>query len=110
MAREMKDSGIEWIGEIPKEWEYVRMKSCIAQRDSGAWGNEANGDERDIVCLRVADFNYSVFRFKDTEEELLTKRSYNEEVIEKLVLCKNDIVIEKSGGGEKNPVGRTSMP
>ncbi len=37
----------------------------------------------------------------------MTKRSYNEEVIEKLVLCKNDIVIEKSGGGEKNPVGRT---
>lgn len=26
MAREMKDSGIEWIGEIPKEWEYVRLK------------------------------------------------------------------------------------
>lgn len=26
MAREMKDSGSEWIGEIPKEWEYVRLK------------------------------------------------------------------------------------
>lgn len=107
MAREMKDSGIEWIGEIPKEWKYARMKSCIAQRDSGAWGNEANGDEQDIVCLRVADFNYSVFKFKDTEEELLTKRSYHEDVIEKLILRENDIVIEKSGGGEKTPVGRT---
>lgn len=26
MAREMKDSGIEWIGEIPKEWETKKLK------------------------------------------------------------------------------------
>lgn len=26
MAREMKDSGIEWIGEIPKEWLVKKMK------------------------------------------------------------------------------------
>ena len=27
--REMKDSGIEWIGEIPKEWNIVRLKSLF---------------------------------------------------------------------------------
>lgn len=26
MARKMKDSGIEWIGEIPEEWEVVQLK------------------------------------------------------------------------------------
>ena len=26
MARKMKDSGIEWIGEIPKGWEVIRLK------------------------------------------------------------------------------------
>ena len=26
MAREMKDSGVEWIGEIPRDWKYVRLK------------------------------------------------------------------------------------
>ena len=26
MARVMKDSGIEWIGEIPEGWETVRLK------------------------------------------------------------------------------------
>ena len=25
--REMKDSGIEWIGEIPKEWKIAKLKS-----------------------------------------------------------------------------------
>ncbi len=28
MAREMKDSGIEWIGEIPEDWEVKKMKRC----------------------------------------------------------------------------------
>ena len=26
MGRVMKDSGIEWIGEIPEGWEVVRLK------------------------------------------------------------------------------------
>ena len=26
MAREMKDSGVEWIREIPKEWEIKKLK------------------------------------------------------------------------------------
>lgn len=27
MSREMKDSGIEWIGEVPKEWEIRKLNS-----------------------------------------------------------------------------------
>lgn len=26
MARKMKDSGIEWIGEIPEGWELTKVK------------------------------------------------------------------------------------
>jgi type I restriction enzyme S subunit len=29
MAREMKDSGIEWIGEIPKEWKVIKVKKLF---------------------------------------------------------------------------------
>lgn len=32
MAREMKDSGIEWIGEIPKEWDIKRLKALFLER------------------------------------------------------------------------------
>lgn len=103
----MKDSGVEWIGEIPRHWDIVRMKSCISQRDSGAWGEEAQGEIGDEICLRIADFNYATFRFKNPPIEELTKRHYTKETIEYLKLQKNDILIEKSGGGEKTPVGRT---
>ena len=107
MAREMKNSGIEWIGEIPKDWEIHRMKSCISERTSGAWGNEATGKDGDIICLRIADFDYSKFRFKDCPIDELTRRNYDKDTIDRLSLCKGDILIEKSGGGEKTPVGRT---
>jgi len=107
MTRLMKDSGIEWIGEIPENWQMLRMKSCIAQRDGGAWGEEATGEDGDTICLRIADFDYARFRFKDTETDALTMRHYDTDVIQKLLLEENDILIEKSGGGEKTPVGRT---
>jgi len=32
MAREMKDSGIAWIGEIPREWELRKGKFLFRQR------------------------------------------------------------------------------
>jgi len=33
MERQYKDSGIEWIGKIPKEWETVRLKSLFTERN-----------------------------------------------------------------------------
>lgn len=36
--REMKDSGIEWVGQIPKGWELRRAKTLFMQRNSK--GNE----------------------------------------------------------------------
>lgn len=30
MNREMKESGIEWIGEIPKDWEIIRAKNIFS--------------------------------------------------------------------------------
>ena len=32
MAREMKNSGIEWIGDIPAEWEMKRLKAIFLER------------------------------------------------------------------------------
>ena len=36
MAREMKDSGVEWIGEIPKEWEVGKVKNCFVRKNEKA--------------------------------------------------------------------------
>ncbi len=31
MAREMKDSGIQWIGEIPSDWKLNRIQYCLLE-------------------------------------------------------------------------------
>lgn len=32
MTTKMKDSGVEWIGEIPEDWELVRISSVVKER------------------------------------------------------------------------------
>ena len=38
--RPMKDSGIEWIGEIPEEWESINPKALFSQRKDKASAGE----------------------------------------------------------------------
>lgn len=33
MARQMKDSGVEWIGEIPDEWSVLPLGNCFDERN-----------------------------------------------------------------------------
>ena len=33
--REMKDSGVEWIGKIPKDWEIVPLSLILLMADAG---------------------------------------------------------------------------
>lgn len=43
MARKMKNSGIEWIGEIPEGWEIVPVRSCFDEvRTKNTDGQEQN--------------------------------------------------------------------
>ena len=37
MAREYKDSGIEWIGLIPKEWKVPRLKNVAELHGRIGW-------------------------------------------------------------------------
>ena len=107
--REMKDSGIEWIGLTPSMWANRRIKYVIKSRDSGLWGQDVKCKENGTICLRIADFDYSKGIFKDTPVDALTYRKYPSYVVDKCHLKKGDILIEKSGGGEKTPVGRTVL-
>lgn len=50
MAREMKDSGIEWIGEIPKEWELPKVKYLFSI-----------GRGRVISQLELEEYGYPVY-------------------------------------------------
>lgn len=107
MAREMKDSGVKWIGEIPEDWVILSPRYWASQRDAGNWGSDENEYENNIICIRIADFDYNRLCIKKGYE--YTLRNYPKYIIKKLSLQKGDLLIEKSGGGEKTPVGRIVM-
>lgn len=99
--REMKDSGIEWIGQIPKDWEVVPIK--YVKEDSlnsfvdGPFGSNLKSchyvDDGDVYVVESGFISTGKFIFKDfktiTFEHFSTiKRSE----------CKNnDVIIAKIG-------------
>ena len=90
---------------IPEDWEIQPIKRFLVSHDGGAWGEDAKGDLGDRICIRIADFDYVNGTVKENAE--LTVRNYPQNVIEKLSLQQGDIIVEKSGGGEQTPVGRS---
>lgn len=58
MARQMKDSGVEWIGEIPCEWEIAKMKQIGKYINGYAFRPEDWGDEGKSI-IRIQDLTGS---------------------------------------------------
>ena len=88
---------------IPDGWKRTTRRHLAQGPKNGAWGSEAGEDEIDAVCVRVADFDWSRLTLKLDDP---TTRSFKRQQFKNLQLQSGDIVIEKSGGGEKTPVGR----
>ncbi len=94
-------SGVEWLGEVPEHWGVKRLKWSVAGCINGVWGDEPDGVD-DVVCVRVADFDRD--RFSVTTDSL-TIRSVEPKQRQSRKLRKGDLLIEKSGGGDKQLVG-----
>jgi type I restriction enzyme, S subunit len=86
-------------------WKKFRLKNLFEKRIGGAWGDEPNLFNS-IVCIRAADFETDKIAHVNTE---LTRRSFDETEILNKSLKKGDLIIEKSGGGENQPVGRIAL-
>jgi len=97
-----KPSNVEWLGDVPTHWAVDRIKVSIMSSRNGIWGDEAKGDENDIPCVRVADFDRTALRVILDEP---TIRNVTEKEREGRILERGNLLLEKSGGGEKQPVG-----
>lgn len=58
----MKDSGVEWIGEIPEHWDFRRIKNCCLIVDCKNRTPDPDPDGEYIVvrttCIRDGSFSY----------------------------------------------------
>ena len=96
-----KDSGVEWLGEVPQHWPIYSLKRTVDGCVNGLWGDEPDG-ENDIAVIRVADFERS---FSAIGLDKLTYRSITPKEKQSRLIKSGDLLIEKSGGGEKTLVG-----
>jgi type I restriction enzyme S subunit len=83
-------------------WHRVRLRFLVERPVSGVWGKEPGEDEVDVACLRVADFDRWEGVARRAEP---TMRSISHSELSNSRLATNDLLIEKSGGGERSPVG-----
>lgn len=81
----------------------LRLKWAFESTKNGAWGDEPDGIN-DAVCIRAADFDGDLGRLTNAPRTL---RSIDPEVFRKVSLRPGDLIVEKSGGGEKQLVGRS---
>ena len=102
---EYRDSGVEWLGEIPAHWEVNRLRTTVTGCQNGVWGEEAD-EVHDLVCVRVADFDRVRFRVR---LDAPTMRSIDTRLAQTRRLEERDLLLEKSGGGDKQPVGAVVM-
>ncbi|EDM82799.1 restriction endonuclease subunit S [Limnobacter sp. MED105] len=98
---EYKSSGSPVFGDIPSHWEKKRLRDCIECCVNGIWGDEPDGGEDDIPVIRVADFD----RPSRKVEKFETVRKVEKTQRVGRALYNGDMLIEKSGGGEQQPVG-----
>ena len=87
--RPMKDSGIEWIGNIPAEWDVVRIKNLFDYR------NERNFKPLEEVNLISLYTDKGVVQHCDLDETTGNKASnadgyklvYENDIVVKIILC-----------------------
>ena len=96
-----KDSAVEWLGEVPEHWAIFSLKRSVDGCTNGLWGDEPDG-ENDLAVIRVADFDRATCR---VGLDKLTYRSITQKERASRLLQSGDLLIEKSGGGEKTLVG-----
>lgn len=85
--------------------EKVKLSDIIQETITGEWGTDIKKDENDVYVIRTADFcNDGTINYDKVE-----KRNIAEKKIKEKSLVIGDIIIEKSGGTDKNPVGRVVL-
>lgn len=102
--RKMKDSGIEWIGEIPEYWECTQFKTLLSRNDGGVWGNDPTDTDVDKIVIRSTEQTIDGKWCINNP----AKRDLTTENIKDYRIVKNDLLMTKSSGSLDH-IGKTSI-
>lgn len=84
------------------KWEMVKLSDVVGEAITGEWGAECADGEVGTKVLRTTNFtNLGLINYNNVVE-----RNIPASKVEKKKLERYDIILEKSGGSDNQPVGR----
>ncbi|EGR0696438.1 restriction endonuclease subunit S [Vibrio parahaemolyticus] len=100
---EMQDSGIEWIGQVPKHWIVRRLKHTSTLQSGIAKGKDNAGKETlSVPMLRVANVQDGYVKLDDVHEINVLPHE-----AERYALKDGDVLMNE--GGDNDKLGRGTV-
>lgn len=91
------------IGDIPNDWQVKHLRDLLTKSYSGEWGFDEG--EQAVSILRSTNFTKSgTLNYCN-----VATRYFKKEKAATFGLYKGDLLIERSGGGPEQPVGRVGF-
>lgn len=98
----MKDSGIEWIGEIPEHWEMTKMKRLGTVRNGLTYSPvDLVEEENGTLVLRSGNIQNAKLSFKDT--------AYVSRTISDSLYVKNGDILICARNGSRSLIGKNAI-
>ena len=94
-----KDSGVEWLGEVPEHWSTMPLKAVATVDNSGCYGEEPNDESDDSIPVATtaqisANGRFDVARMPRRTFTVDQRARYGCEV--------DDVLVVKSSGSATN--------
>ncbi|TXB61719.1 restriction endonuclease subunit S [Phaeodactylibacter luteus] len=89
----MKDSGVEWIGEVPAHWELVKLKYLTRKIIDGTHFTP-NYTEKGVPFIRVTDLKNDIIDLSKTK---YISKEEHEELSRRCNPEKGDVLLSKNG-------------
>ncbi|HRP31753.1 MAG TPA: restriction endonuclease subunit S [Agriterribacter sp.] len=99
---------VQNMKQLPEGWKWVKLGDALDYVIGGDWGKDENFDDPDYTnayCIRGAEIK----NWDEEKGRTASLRKIKLTNIEKRRLIEGDILVEISGGGPEQPVGRTVL-
>lgn len=104
---EMKDSGVEWLGEIPAHWRLPLLSRVTTSRCDGPFGSSLSSKHYSAEGVRVVRLqNIGAAAFKDGDQVFVSEDHYKD--LGDHDVQQDDLLIAGLGDSN-NPVGRACV-
>ena len=98
-----KDSGVEWLGEVPEHWLVEPLKRQIERNDGGVWGDDPEGAADTIVLRSTEQTVDGQWKIEDPAFRKVNDREKNSSL-----LFAGDLLLTKSSGSSLH-IGKTTL-